>query len=846
MTTTIELATVPSADTPGTCIYLHHDKRSYIFGRVGEGTQRAFGSRRIHMGGTEQVFLSGPVNWAQLGGLVGYLLSVGGAADAAREHQLVENSKRQQLGRKLLRQTEHSGVGIHGGDNLCHALATSRAVVFRQSIGVRPYEQRDDPRSLDAQNTEPDWVDDAVRVWKIPVRRSRSSSPTKRRRSSADRTNGSQEDLSKPATTLSDHNVAREIVEKIIFNGSLNNQSLLLPKKIGQLTEKDVAVTKQGSTLHMYSGPYATNSNTVPNADEDAWVFPDPKSTEPAPTYDDEGVLPVNHFPLPRTKYGELSMSYIVKCHERRGKFNPAVAKSLGVDPKDFKLLTNNQSVTVASGSTVTPEMVLGEPQPGKGIAVADIPTLDFLEPFLQRPEWTNPSIMEHVAVIYWILGADIVTNASLVKFMQDRPDIKHVLCAPNTCPNMITHPSSAEIHTRLRKVDAERFPIMTFDNKITYPAPEEDSSIELGRAGKRMTLMPRLVFDNQHIAPFADLATAFNSVDEEVIAMSEAAKAEATSPEFLARIEAQEQNIPNRDAEIVPLGTGSSVPSKHRNVSSTLIRVPGIGNYLLDCGEGTLGQIKRLYGEKETTNILRNLQCIVISHVHADHHLGTTSVIKAWYDQALADQSNAKLAISCIGRYRALLEELSQIEDIGFHRLRFPSCPYNTRGDRDITTKEDLAEYEQDFGLAGIKRIPVPHCWRSYGTELELTSGLRIAYSGDCRPSSKFAKACLGAHLLVHECTFGDDKQDHARAKNHSTMAEALRVSKEMQARRTLLTHFSQRYAKSDSLRRERDDSKEQDVLLAFDLMSVKLGDFQKAACYIPAIEKLMEKLGE
>ncbi|UKZ69264.1 uncharacterized protein TrAtP1_010276 [Trichoderma atroviride] len=100
-------------------------------------------------------------------------------------------------------------------------------------------------------------------------------------------------------------------------------------------------------------------------------------------------------------------------------------------------------------------------------------------------------------------------------------------------------------------------------------------------------------------------------------------------------------------------------------------------------------------------------------------------------------------------------------------------------------TAKEDLGE--ENFGLASVKRVPVPHCWRSFGTQLELTSGLKIAYSGDCRPSKLFAQECRGAHLLKHECTLGDDKQDHAKVKKHSTIG----VAREMQARRTLLDTF-------------------------------------------------------
>lgn len=53
-------------------------------------------------------------------------------------------------------------------------------------------------------------------------------------------------------------------------------------------------------------------------------------------------------------------------------------------------------------------------------------------------------------------------------------------------------------------------------------------------------------------------------------------------------------ENIRRDDLEIVLLGTGSSQPSKYRNVSSIHINLFSKGGILLDCGEGTLGQLKR------------------------------------------------------------------------------------------------------------------------------------------------------------------------------------------------------------------------------------------------------------
>lgn len=53
-------------------------------------------------------------------------------------------------------------------------------------------------------------------------------------------------------------------------------------------------------------------------------------------------------------------------------------------------------------------------------------------------------------------------------------------------------------------------------------------------------------------------------------------------------------KNVTREEMELVFLGTGSSQPSKYRNVSSIYVNLFDKGSVLLDCGEGTLGQLKR------------------------------------------------------------------------------------------------------------------------------------------------------------------------------------------------------------------------------------------------------------
>ena len=42
----------------------------------------------------------------------------------------------------------------------------------------------------------------------------------------------------------------------------------------------------------------------------------------------------------------------------------------------------------------------------------------------------------------------------------------------------------------------------------------------------------------------------------------------------------------------------------------------------LLDCGEGSYGQLRRRYGAG-ADDVIACLRCIWISHIHADHHAG-------------------------------------------------------------------------------------------------------------------------------------------------------------------------------------------------------------------------------
>lgn len=77
-----------------------------------------------------------------------------------------------------------------------------------------------------------------------------------------------------------------------------------------------------------------------------------------------------------------------------------------------------------------------------------------------------------------------------------------------------------------------------------------------------------------------------------------------------------------------------------------------------------------------------------------------------------------------------------------------------------------------------------------------------------------------MDSDLLIHEATMEDELIDEAKYKMHSTVSQALDISCQMKAKFTILTHFSQRYAKIPRL----DHKFANDVGIAFDNMKVRV----------------------
>ncbi|KAJ8105762.1 hypothetical protein ONZ43_g7295 [Nemania bipapillata] len=837
----VQIVSTPTADTPGTTLLVHFDNQRYVFGHVAEGTQRAFVQRKQALNKLGNIFLSGPVDWHNAGGLLGMILTTADVLSTARETTMLNNAAKQkkQGGQFNARQPTTppiSRLDIHAGKNISHFLATSRRFIFRKGLPIQPHEIRSDPRATGLPTAfEPDWQDPNIKVWYMPIQSDRKGPAlaSSRKRSHDEFTDG--------VTPVDRDGNAQELVEMVVthmFDSTWKADALVETTLHQAKLPAKLFVRDENGHLTAYKGPMPGSSDDVP----DIPVL----VRQPWP-----GALVSE---LPRTEPSQQSMCYFMKGHDRRGKFDPKAAERLGVARVDYRLLTNLQSVKGKDGIVVTPDMVLGETVAGSGFAVVDLPDASYIDALVNRPEWTNSQLMSGIRAIFWIAGPGVLSDTRLEDFMRKMSSIKHIVTSDDTCPNMIALESPATQAYKLRCVDSERFPLPAYNNKAPLPeaAAADPPLYEIGRTGKTIQFAPQYLHQDDKIIPFPDIQKlAQSDLDSEVLQMAEQARSKISDPGFIAKVEEAEADIPNRDAEIIALGTGSALPSKYRNVSATLVRVPGYGNYLFDAGENTMGQMRRVFGD-ELPSVLRDLKVIWISHLHADHHLGTASVIRAWHEETSESNPSAQLMVASHGHMIDWLREYADIENFGFERLVLTSFnKYDSN--RRITEPRIFSSVEaEQFGLEKIEACWVSHCYGALATVFTLPSGLKIAYSGDCRPSNDFVEIGQGTTILIHESTFDDELQGDAIAKKHSTMSEAIDVGRRMGARRILLTHFSQRYQKVSNLEEnmeippttetENNAKADEVILVAFDYMRVKLGDFRKAQAFLPTIQKLFD----
>ncbi|KAI4905136.1 hypothetical protein NFI96_028991, partial [Prochilodus magdalenae] len=190
----------------------------------------------------------------------------------------------------------------------------------------------------------------------------------------------------------------------------------------------------------------------------------------------------------------------------------------------------------------------------------------------------------------------------------------------------------------------------------------------------------------------------------------------------------------------------------------------------LLDCGEGTFGQMCRHYGN-HVDEMLTKLSTVFISHIHADHHTGLVNLLLQ-RERAFNSLGKAFTPIYLVAPAQ-IMTWLNQYHDhcqeILSHINFIPA--------RCLCEGEDVPKFKtKSFIQAALKRNDltkfqtclVRHCKNAFACSLRHQSGWQLVFSGDTMPCDALVHMGKNATLLIHEATLEDGMEEEAMEKRH------------------------------------------------------------------------------
>jgi ribonuclease BN (tRNA processing enzyme) len=218
-----------------------------------------------------------------------------------------------------------------------------------------------------------------------------------------------------------------------------------------------------------------------------------------------------------------------------------------------------------------------------------------------------------------------------------------------------------------------------------------------------------------------------------------------------------------------VVLGKSPAWPDPGGACSGYLLVQDGFA-LLLDCGAGVFGKLTAVQD-------YLTLGAVLISHLHADHILDLIP-----FSYAL----NLSPRVAHPPR-RPPLHSPPGSQEM-FHRLG--AC---WKDEGLITEAFAVAEYDPAeplrIGPFAVRFCEVPHYTQAFACELS-AGGSRITFGADCGPNDALVQFAQGTDLLIAEASLREPDTDVPRG--HLTPLEAGELGRQAQAKRLLVTHFS------------------------------------------------------
>lgn len=280
---------------------------------------------------------------------------------------------------------------------------------------------------------------------------------------------------------------------------------------------------------------------------------------------------------------------------------------------------------------------------------------------------------------------------------------------------------------------------------------------------------------------------------------------------------------------KVTILGNNSALPAYGRSPTAQVVTLYG-QDILIDCGEGTQVRMQQ-YGIR-----WRHLDHIFISHLHGDHYFGIFGLITS---MNLLGRTGA-LHLYAPAPLEGLIKDMLAIANT---ELAYPFFFHpHPEGPAELV----------DHKLFSVKCFPVEHRIPCYGfvvtrktrgrkllpdkaaaagipayfydrlkrgedytdkegrviqNELVTEEGpqpKRYAFCADTVYTDSFLEHIQDVDMIYHESTYLSDNEDRAKARFHSTAAQAAMIAKKANAKTLLLGHYSSKYRDLTQFREE------------------------------------------
>ena len=296
-------------------------------------------------------------------------------------------------------------------------------------------------------------------------------------------------------------------------------------------------------------------------------------------------------------------------------------------------------------------------------------------------------------------------------------------------------------------------------------------------------------------------------------------------------------------------LGCGSALPTTRHLASSQVVDLRD-KLYMIDCGEGTQLQMRRMRIK------FARLNHVFISHLHGDHCFGLPGLVSTlgmlgrngelWIHGPVAVGENVDsfLRLFCQGlpftvrfnpvdasTYGLVMEDRSaSVYSIPL-KHRIPCCGYLfVEKQKEPHIIREMVDFYQvpvrelqhikqgaDFVTPDGRVIP-----NSYLTR-PAAPARKFAYCSDTAYFPKMVPYLEGVDLLYHEATFLECDAARARETAHSTARQAATIAKAAGVKKLVVGHYSARYEELAPLKQEA-DAVFPGTLLAFEGMKLSL----------------------